>query len=68
MITRWIKNLFENKKARKKHTRLSKQDVQTIRNNINVYNRETICEYFNISRSTYYEIKKGEHRHQRSKK
>ena len=62
-MIRWIRNLFEGKNTRKNRVYLTEADVIQVEQNIGAYNRDTIMEYFNISQYTYYQIKKGKHRH-----
>lgn len=63
----WISSLFENEPKRKKYKRLTKYDVKRCENFMKSYNIDTTCEYFDISRGTYFAIKKGKHSQQRKK-
>ena len=56
----WLKSLFEKKRTR---TILARDDVQRIERNIDAYSRDTLCEYYNISLTTYYKVKNGKHRY-----
>ena len=63
-IKNWIFQLFENKPKRKRYTLLTKTDVVRLEENLaNGYGKEVMMNYFNISESTYYHVKRGTHRY-----
>jgi len=62
-ITNWLSNLFENKKSRKEHNHLTREDIMRLEKSIDMYNKYTICEHFNISANIYYKVKNRRHKY-----
>ena len=64
-MIRWIKSLFENKKARKVRNVLKRDDVEEIETDIfiNKFSRNRIVRKYNISNGTYYKIRNSNHRY-----
>ena len=66
-MIKWLKSLFEGNN-KKRRTILDREDVKRIEENISSYNRDVMCEYYGISKTTYYSIKKGTHRYSTKEK